>query len=199
MITFEKEKYVLTEKESLGRDKNGVGLIVSGLNHVMHGVKVSNRVNKELKRIGYEEGCIPDFNCESVEEILQLSPELKRLNSLSNNKTKFYLRDSRSFGPNVPYAVVELGNPDTVFLYRKAFFSARDLFLTIGHELNHTFHNISGLRSKWKPSFSYRNDHSEALAWRWTIEWDNSPGYLKVYNKYNNLAPLNNYEKINGY
>ena len=36
MITFEKEKYVLTEKESLGRGKNGVGLIVSGLNHAAH-------------------------------------------------------------------------------------------------------------------------------------------------------------------
>ncbi len=176
------------------------GLVVSGLNHALHdafddGSSISlSKVDKEIELMGWNPDCVPDYNIGTINEMLQLSPELKRIMGLSKNKIKFSLSETNRF--KGPYGEVKRNSSDTVTLYRKAFASIKLLFITMGHEMNHAYHNVSGLRASWKTNSSYRDNHSEALAYWWQSNWDpNSQFTKKMFNHHNNLAPLSNYEK----
>lgn len=49
-----------------------------------------SKAQKEItEKLGYELDCTPEFSVEQVQEMIRNSPELSRLNNLSNGKVEF--------------------------------------------------------------------------------------------------------------
>lgn len=165
------------------------GLVVSGLNHGFHKLKINKLISRAQKEIqehcNYELDCTPEFSVDQVNEMVNNSPELTRLNSKTQGKLTYELKD---------YFAKEYGNvlpdcPTEINLFRNAFRSITELFVTVGHETGHVYDNIF-LRSTWQPNQTYRNNHSEARSYYWEMNWHPSNQATDMFNKYNKLAPL---------
>jgi hypothetical protein len=163
--------------------------VVSLLNHYEHKIqeaKFNNLLDAEFEKIGYSPDCIPEFSKEQVMELIQRSPELTKLYNNINGKVNFELKDyilENKDGNKV------MGDAQWthVNLYRTTFFTAKDLFLTVGHELNHVYHNLF-LRKSWIGNLSMKNAYTEYLAYKWQYRWDPSSSTLELMNHYQNLS-----------
>lgn len=142
-----------------------IGGTVAGLNDALHeyyNKKQINNLLKELSENGVQINSAADFNKESVIQLIANSPTLTDLWSKANyiyfelsNKKVFTKKghlinaivdeDLKQNKVTKEYTIHEANK---IILYQSAFKTLGDLAFTLGHELIHAHHIISGFSLK---------------------------------------------------
>jgi RHS repeat-associated protein len=161
------------------------GLVVSGLNHFAHQIKIHSNAKEWLKNGGYD----------SNEDISGMD-ESARDSYVKGMRENVYPADilyDDAGNPNIGYdsAISDYGsyNNKEVTIYSKAFSTNKDLFLTIMHEGMHAWDDYHGLTSAWG---SKSRAITETRAYEMMRYFDNNVfnngDHSHYYDLYSNMA-----------
>lgn len=147
----------------------GQGLIVTAFNYLAHAAQTeleeSSRVKKALKTINLNPRDKPNFSKESV---IDLTVRDENLNKMYKDADYPVVSlDSHQDEPGSTIA-------SKITLGKKAFQSYRKLYLTLGHEFIHAFHNASGIMDYWINNFGIDQAkyNTERGAYTWLQLYD---------------------------
>lgn len=150
-----------------------VGGIVSGLNHYLHQIKVRKNIDKRLISKGYK----PDdaATISNNEELRSFTEEMNPATLKKTGNLGMYLVDkitdpdgTSAYGETVPTS--DGMNVKSINISKSALSSWRLLASTVGHELNHAYHFISGAYMRWSrmdPSYAHARSEYIAQAWEY--------------------------------
>jgi hypothetical protein len=167
------------------------GGIVAGLNDVMHKIKTNRYIDKRLISKGLKPGDVATIsNNEQLQSFTEaMNPEsLKKTGNIA-----IYLVDNiinldgtSAYGETVPTS--DGMNVMRINISKSALSSWRLLASTIGHELNHAYHFVSGAYMRWyRISPSYAIARSEYIAQIWEYKNGGGPSYNIIKETYNIL------------
>ncbi len=178
------------------------GLVVSALNHVATKTGTRNLIDRRLKANGYNpDGAADIYQSQLSDFAEEIFPELMN----QTDSPSFTLKDkiitsdgSRAYGVTPGVTV----DGKTTFsgivqISRDALSSYRMLASTIGHELNHVYHFISGAYDRWarKFDYSYADARSEYSAQRWEVRAGGLPTMSILNENYNVMLSYHNLVK----
>jgi RHS repeat-associated protein len=147
------------------------GLVVSGLNHYLHQMKAKNNIDRKLIAKG-----LNPTDPSTIKNNDELKSFTKEMFSNSLDKTgdlAVYLVDRISdlsgksaYGETVPTS--DQKHVQRINISKSALSSWRLAASTVGHELNHAYHFISGAYNRWsKISADYAFAKSEYISQAW--------------------------------
>ena len=147
------------------------GLVVSGLNHYLHEMKAKNNIDRKLKAKG-----LNPTDPSTIKNNDELQLFTKEMYSKSLDKTgdlAVYLVDDitdlsgkSAYGETVPTSNQK--HVQRINISKSALSSWRLVASTVGHELNHAYHFISGAYNRWsKISADYAFAKSEYISQAW--------------------------------
>ena len=168
------------------------GLVVSGLNHAMHKTSTRNFINSRLKSKGYNPESAADIYQSQLSDFAEeIFPELMNQTDSPSFalQDKIILSDGGSAYGVTPGTTVngKTSFSGVVQISRDALSSYGMLASTIGHELNHVYHFISGAYDRWarKYDYSYADARSEYSAQRWEVRAGGFPTMSILNDKFN--------------
>ena len=148
------------------------GLITSGLNHLAHmsvmKIEENSLVKKALAKLNIKSTDVPEFGTEAITDLTVRDENLNNMYrdggypKMAISQTQKYAGVTKRYG---------------ITFGRSAFKSYRTLYLTIGHELIHSYHYASGIRDYWTQTFGPNRSqyNTERGAYSWLQLYD-SPG-----------------------
>jgi RHS repeat-associated protein len=161
------------------------GLVVSGLNHAMHKMQESSRLEKAIRTGGYGDELDKDpylnWTNEKIKEFAsKVFPELyKNANSPDFEKQSIIGNNPNIAGQALKEITVDASGKYTVRSLGKILIrsnvlnSIRQLGTTVGHELNHAVDHFSGTYANWanqNRSTGVARSLSEQKATNWEID-----------------------------